>query len=280
MILLLAGTADGREIFSLLKEKGYPVVATVTTAYGAQALAGGRTAGARAPAGGANGADGADGAGGAVFSRALGAAGMAVFIREKKINAVVDASHPFAVRASANARRACKAAGVPYVRYERPMANLPEDPLIHAVRDFSRAARKAVSFGEPIFLTTGSKTLPVFVAEAKRAGKRVVARVLPAPEVLARCLALGLQPADLIALQGPFSYEFNRALLREYRAAVLVTKESGPAGGTEEKVKAALDLGIPVVLIKRPAARYPRVVSNYAELLGILENLPKGERWE
>ena len=94
---------------------------------------------------------------------------------------------------------------------------------------------------------------------------------MPDPDALAGRLALGLQPADLIAMQGPFSYELNAALLRQYRASVLVTKESGPAGGTDHKVKAAVDLGLPVVLIERSVKKYPLVVSNCRELLEVLD---------
>jgi precorrin-6A/cobalt-precorrin-6A reductase len=81
-----------------------------------------------------------------------------------------------------------------------------------------------------------------------------------------------LKPSEIIAMQGPFSYELNKALLIDYRASVLVTKESGPVGGTDNKIKAALDLGIPVILMERPVAAYPIVVSSCAELLEILRS--------
>lgn len=258
MILLIAGTAEGREIFSLLGKRGYPVVAAVATSYGVQALAG------EGPPERAW-----------VLNRALDEKEMVSLLKEKGIRVVVDASHPFAVRVSAHARQACALTGVKYIRYARPAAQVPEEPRIFPCRDFYQAARTAVSLGETIFLTTGSKTLPIFVEEARKHGKRIVARVLPAPEAVAGCLALGLAPADVIAMQGPFSYELNRAFFAACRAEVVVTKESGPAGGTEQKIKAALDLDIPVVLIERPAEEGPRPVSTYAELLRVLETLPK-----
>jgi len=256
MILLLAGTADGREIFAQLVRRGYPVVATVTTAYGAQLLAEERSGGETQ-----------------ILVRALGDRELAALIAEKGITVVVDASHPFAVQASANALRACRVTNAGYVRYERPSCPLPESPLLYRCRDFNEAARRAVSLGETIFLTTGSKTLPGFVAAARRYGRRLVVRVLPDPGVLAGCFALGLKPADVIALQGPIGYELNRALLSAYRAEVLVTKESGPAGGTAEKIAAALDLGVRVVVVERPALAYPLVVNSFADLMQALEAL-------
>jgi len=122
-------------------------------------------------------------------------------------------------------------------------------------------------------LTTGSKTLPGFAAAARRSGKRLVVRVLPDPGVLAGCFALGLKSSDVIALQGPVSYELNRALFCAYRAEVLVTKESGPAGGTAEKIAAALDLGMRVVVVERPVLAYPLAVNSCAGLLQALESL-------
>ena len=67
-----------------------------------------------------------------------------------------------------------------------------------------------------------------------------------------QALAAGFTPDRLLCLRPPFSREFNRAILREYRAEVLVTKASGLEGGVEEKVLAAGDLGIEVVMIRRP----------------------------
>lgn len=249
-VLLLAGTAEVHEILPALVESGLTVVATAVTSYGAQIL------NEYAP--------------GQVVARPLDGDGFVELMREKRVNVVVDATHPFASRVSKNAIRACKTLGVRYIRYERPACELPDHQLIFRCRDFQEAAQMAVSFGETIFLTTGSKTLDIFCEAARKAGKRLVARVLPEPGVLARCLALGLKPSDIVAMQGPFSYELNRVLLVDYGASVLVTKESGLAGGTDTKVKAALDLGIPVVLIERPGVEYPLVVRNCTELLEVL----------
>ena len=67
-------------------------------------------------------------------------------------------------------------------------------------------------------------------------------------------------------MQGPFGVEMNRAMLVHYRAEVLVSKESGGLGGTDAKLTAALELGVPVVLVQRPQIPYPRVVQDWAAL--------------
>jgi precorrin-6A/cobalt-precorrin-6A reductase len=250
MILVLSGTRDATEIIQLLKKEGLKVLATAVTEYGS-ALA--RKAGADQIIGGA-----------------LDEKGMAGLIREKGVTAVVDATHPFAVEASKNAMQACEESGVAYLRYERGPANLPDDPLISFVDGFDEAAQKASKQGDVIFYTAGSKGLDVFLKEA--GGKRIVVRVLPEENAIKRCLDLGIKPENMIAAKGPFSVEVNRAMMKEHGAEVLVTKESGSTGGVEAKVKAALTLKIPVVIIKRPKIEYRVTVDDYA---GVVEWISK-----
>ncbi|RJQ29440.1 MAG: precorrin-6A reductase [Peptococcaceae bacterium] len=232
MILVLAGTGDGRDIVRMLADRGKRVVACAATAYGGELLA---CSGAHV-----------------IIDQPLDKNELALLIERFRITAVVDATHPFAEAISAAAAGVCREKGMRYICYRRPALKLPENPLITFAADYQEAAEVAAAAGQVIFLTTGSKNLDVFLTAARAAGRRLVARVLPVPAVLTRCLELGLTAADLVAMQGPFSVALNRALLMEYRASVLVTKESGTVGGADTKVAAALDLGIPVVIIKRP----------------------------
>ncbi|MEI3167671.1 MAG: precorrin-6A/cobalt-precorrin-6A reductase [Lachnospiraceae bacterium] len=78
------------------------------------------------------------------------------------------------------------------------------------------------------------------------------ARVLPDSQVLKKCEDLGLHGAHIIAMQGPFSVELNCALLRTVQAGWLVTKEAGKRGGFAEKIEAARQCGVSVVVIRRP----------------------------
>lgn len=254
MILVLAGTREGREIAGLLRRAGRRVLATAVTAYGGGLLA---EEGAAARVG------------------ALSEAAMAALIRNERVRLVIDATHPFALTASANAVAACRSTGVPYVRYERSGTALPDHPLIRRVRSYDEAAALAAEPGQVIFLTTGSNSLEVFVTAAREKGCRVVARVLPQPEVLARCAALGLGPRDIVAMQGPFSRALNRTLYREYGASVVVTKESGDTGGVADKVAAALDLSLPVVVIERPAMVCGRVAHSYEDILKIASEVER-----
>jgi precorrin-6A/cobalt-precorrin-6A reductase len=164
---------------------------------------------------------------------------------------VVDATHPFAVKIGELARSVCRAHGLPLFRYLRPAGRLPEHPLVVTVGNVAEAA-SAAAVGATVFLAVGTRLLDELVAHPALKGRRLVVRVLPDPRSLERCLALGIPPGDIVAAQGPFTVEFNRAMLRHFRAEVLVTKESGRAGGLEEKLAAALAEGIRAVVIRRP----------------------------
>lgn len=245
MILVLSGTKDGSKIISLLKKNGCEVVASATTEYGA-GLA--KRAGADE-----------------VIARALDYSGMVETLRRKKVLALIDATHPFAAEASRNAIKAAKSAGVKYLRFERKWSRLPKSQSIHYAKNFSEAAKKAAKLGDTIFFAAGSRNLRVFL-ESITTKKRVVARILPDLRSLEKCFELGLAPSDIIAAQGPFSYALNKAMLKEFKADVAVTKESGAVGGVESKVKAALALKIPVVVVKRPEIEYPAMVHSYGEV--------------
>ncbi len=231
MILVIGGTAEGRVIARELAARGEGVLVSTATGYGFDLAV----------------RDGVPALKGRLDSGEL-----ADLIAARSIKVLVDASHPFAVEVSRNAAAACNLAGIRYVRYARPEVEIPGGPLVVKVEDYHEAARRACDLGRTIFLTSGSRTAPVFYGLARERGRRVVFRVIPDPETIRGLLAMGVSPADVVAIQGPFSEEMNVALIRHYRAEVVVTKESGREGGIREKISAALSLGLPAVVIKRP----------------------------
>ena len=176
-------------------------------------------------------------------------------IREKGISLILDASHPYAAIVSETAGAACTKAGIDYVRYERAEIPLPDyDKLYHAKDEFE-AADLAGQLGKSILLTTGSKTLATFVEAKALEGKEIWARVLPTSNVIKMCEDLGMKAKYILALQGPFSYEMNLAMIHDYHADVMVTKNSGLIGGSDTKLKAAMDAGISVIVIDKPKAK-------------------------
>lgn len=82
--------------------------------------------------------------------------------------------------------------------------------------------------------------------------ERLYPRILPMVETVQSALELGYQRNHLICMQGPFTYDFNVGLLKQIQASYLVTKDSGDIGGLEDKLKAAQDLGVTVLMIARP----------------------------
>jgi precorrin-6A/cobalt-precorrin-6A reductase len=154
--------------------------------------------------------------------------------------------------------QAAARAQIAYVRYERPSSALPaESDAIIVVPDVEHAARVCLQRGTRIFLTTGANTLQTFGEVI--AHKPVMARILPAVASLSQALEAGLKPAQILALRGPFSQALECALLREYGIDLLVTKESGAAGGLETKLAAAADVGVPAVVVSRPQLPYPNL---------------------
>lgn len=248
-VWVLAGTTEGREIIPLLKNRGYMVVATAATEYGKSLI---RKAGADI----------------ALRGR-LGLQDMMDMIKDRGITHVIDATHPFAQEASRNAIEACRQVGTPYLRLERGGVKI-NSPLIHRCHTFEEAAEKAAHLGKTIFCALGSNNLGVFVKAVDGRG-RIIARVLPTVEAMEKCHSLGLEPRDIVAVQGGGSLELNKALLKDSKAEVLVTKESGAVGGEDAKVKAAISLGLQVVLISRPKMAYPLAVKDYDEVLQWLE---------
>jgi len=163
MIMVLAGTQDGREIITALTEAGLDVVASVASEYGRRLVE-------------ANDIE--------IQSEALDAIDLEHFIRKRGIKLVIDATHPYAVEISQNAEKACAAAHVPCIRYDRPESPMPEYEKLHLVSDVNAAARLASELGKTIFLTTGSHTLKTFqTVLGARSDMRIIVRVLPQPEV-------------------------------------------------------------------------------------------------
>lgn len=274
MILLLGGTSDARLAASLLQERGYDVLLSVVSEHGAELARG--TTEEHPPEGDLQPAAAAPLGRLQVRVGALDETGLEALLESSE--AVVDATHPFAERISALARGACDRLGVPYVRLERPRVKLPEGVIL--VPDAATAAARAVESGgeSAILVTVGTRTLRVYVEAARTAARRLVARVMPAEESIAHCRELGLAPADILAMQGPTGAELDAALLRHLGAGVLVTKESGEAGGLNAKLEACRATGTVAIVVARPEGEAvdaqvtpARTVLSVDELLSHLE---------
>lgn len=170
-----------------------------------------------------------------------GAPGLADYLRAEAIDRVIDATHPFAARISANAAQACAATGVPRLMLVRPAWPRRPDDLWHPVATVDEAARRLPSLGRRAFLTVGIGESGAF---ATVAGVHFVVRLI-APRMLP------LADYQVVAGKGPFDPAAETALLRSHRIDVMVTKHSGGAA-TYGKIAAARELGLPVLMVARP----------------------------
>ncbi len=162
---------------------------------------------------------------------------------------VVDATHPYAHAVTENIRAACAQAGAEYQRLLRPRTEAQD---VVTVPDTAYAVEWLAAHPGKVLLTTGSKELDAYTA-VPDFKERLYPRVLPTPDVLQKCEALGFPGSHIIAMQGPFSKELNMALLRQTGASILVTKDTGKLGGFAEKLAAAQETGITVLMIARPS---------------------------
>lgn len=182
------------------------------------------------------------------------------FLFASKAAYCLDATHPYATEVTRNIYEACHDMSVSYIRVLRKegelfadskQKTLPEETgRVHMTASVKEAVEYLEHTTGTIFLTTGSKELEAFTYLSDYQD-RCVARVLPTVAVLEKCKELGFEGKNLIAMQGPFSEELNYQMFRQTNTAFVVTKNSGAAGGYQEKCEAALRAGADIVVIER-----------------------------
>lgn len=252
MILVLGGTSDALEVAAAIFSIRPDVMVSTATEYGSQVSLG-RFAGK-------------------IVSGKMDQHALRAFIVEQKISCVVDVSHPYAENISRTAIAVCQELAVRYCRYER-LAVAAEDGQIITCADFTAAGLLAESLPGNIFMTIGKNHIAQ-VLEKISDHSRVKVRVLPQSETILELEKMGLNADHIIAIKGPFSEEMNYLMFRESGAAVLLTKDSGTQGGTDQKIEAARRLGLKIILISRPEIEYPNKFSDQDDLLDYLRQLP------
>jgi precorrin-6A/cobalt-precorrin-6A reductase len=189
-----------------------------------------------------------------------GIAGLSDYLAAERMDAVVDATHPFAAQMSRHAAEACRARGLPLAAFTRPPWHPGEGDNWIEVPDMSAAVTALGSAPRSVFLTVGRLSLPAF-AEAPQ--HRYVIRTIDVPDGLDR-----LPNHRLIQARGPFDATAEEELMRREGAEVLVTKNSGGAA-TYGKMEAAGRLGLPVIVVQRPAR--PEDVPVLHDLYAVLD---------
>ena len=246
-IVIFSGTTEGRELSERLAAEGAEVVSCVASEYGKEIQ--GSLPGVRMLTGPLSGEEKEE------------------LLKDAEI--CVDATHPYAAHVTGTVREACEKTGVRYLRLLRESC-----PAEHAVEveDAAAAAAWLEKTEGNILLTTGAKELPCFAGLEK---DRLYPRILPTQENLRLCEEVGIPKKNIIAMQGPFSEELNAALIRQFGIAWLVSKDGGIPGGFPEKVQAAEETGIRMIVLRRPEDRG----MTYEEVLKIcLESIRDGRK--
>lgn len=263
-IWLIGGTQESADLAVAIAQVSFPCVVTVTTESARSLYPSAPTM--------------------QVLAGRLSKDEMEAFLETYGISCVLDASHPFAVEISQLAIATAQRHQIPYLRYERPALQKPENQFIS--KDFSE------KFGSEKFrsenqLHLGSSTSPITYLDSFQtlldgsylAGQRVLltvgyrplnlfrswhdrttlfARILPSETALKAAFAAGFMADRLIALRPPISADLERALWQQWNISMVVTKASGVAGGEDTKHQVAAELGTTLVVIDRPPILYPR----------------------
>ena len=224
-ILLFGGTTEGRVLAQKLLALGHAVTVSVATALGAEMLG--------------------DFPKDHILTGRLEQPAIARRLPDYAL--CIDATHPYAVEVTKNIQAACEATGTPLRRLLR-QESATEATWV-TVESTEQAAAFLQTTEGNILLTTGAKELPAF---ASLDPTRLYPRVLPTLESIAACEAANIPHRNIIAMQGPFSFALNQAMMEQFHIRWLVTKDGGAAGGFDEKAAAASAAGAQLVVIRRP----------------------------
>lgn len=241
MIWVIGGTKDSREFIERapLKER---LIVTTATEYGGKLL------------------DGIDKI--EVISKALTLEEMDIFVKENKIDMIVDLSHPYAVEVSKNAIEISKKNKIEYIRYEREVVEI--DGIIE-FKNIEDMINYIDSSEKRVLSTIGGNNIAKF--KNMRYLSNVYFRVLPKSEILKKMEECGILAKNIIAMQGPFSKELNIALIKQLNINCLITKKSGDTGGEREKIEASKETGIELLYLTKDEIQYPKVYYEMDKLI-------------
>lgn len=243
MIWVIGGTKDSRDFLEKFASADKNIIVSTATEYGGKLLEG-------LPV--------------KVISEKLPLETMRVFIEKNSIDIIVDMSHPYAFEVSKNAMRAAEEFSIPYYRFEREEIHIIPDRFSE-FKNIDDLVKYCDGLEGNILVTLGSNNIEHF-AEVKEL-KKFYFRILPKWDMVKKCEDNGILPKNIIAMQGPFSLNMNKAMIEQLNIKYLVTKKGGDTGGEKEKTDACNEKGIEVILLDKPKIQYPNCYNNIDELI-------------
>ena len=251
-IMLLGGTKDATEIIKHLK-KNYNtrILTTTTTEYGSKLAK----------------EVGSD----ETIGKALPKQEIKQIIKEKTIDLLIDATHPFAQHITQTSANIAKETEIRYIRFERPplnLENIDTKNIIYA-ESFEKAGEiiKNKFKHENILHFAGANTMEQILENISP--ERFYPRILKVQDSMEKCEKLKIPKTHIIEMKGTSTLEENKELIDKYNAKVIITKESGKTGGVIEKIQAANEKNITVIMINRPVIKElekENIIENIEEL--------------
>lgn len=254
-VWLIGGTSESAALAKIIAQAGVPCLATVTT----------EAARSLYP----------DFPQLQIWVGRLSPQSLPAFLQEHSIAAILDASHPFAVEISELAIAAAQKFTIPYLRFERDemgcgVWGVGRGGTEHQNREQAFDSVEALLASnclcqQRILLTLGYRSLPLFQSWQSQA--TLFTRILPSEVALKAALDAGFTSDRLIAIRPPVPIELERALWQHWQISTVVTKASGTPGGEDVKRQVAKELGVNLILIKRPPIIYPQQTDNLEKAL-------------
>ena len=251
-VFLLGGTKDSIHIIEHIKGNydSY-ILTTTTTEYGAKLAR--------------------EGGSDETIARPLPKDEITEIIQKNSFDILIDATHPFASHITQTSLSIAHELNIPYIRFERPATNLGDTDTsrVYYVNSFDEAGRlisEEFDKGNVLHFA-GANTMEEILEYVSV--DRFYPRILKVESSIEKCSQLGVDPDHIIPMNGAASLEENMDLIEKYDASVMITKESGEIGGVIEKIQAANEKDIAVVMIQRPEIENLNkndIVSNLKEL--------------
>lgn len=231
MIGFILGTSEGRKILSLINKYTDDIAVSTATTYGGELLKEFNIK--------------------VLNTKPLNKDEMLNWLKLNKIEVLVDASHPYAQEVTKTALECANALHIEVIRYERKGAleDIADETII-GVHNYNEAIEVIKKIDGNVLNTTGGNNVSKFLNLDFK--YRVIHRILPSPKVLSKIVEQGISIKNIIAMQGPISYELEKAFINQYNAKAILTKDSGIEGGTLEKYKAAKASNIKLIVIEKP----------------------------
>lgn len=243
MIWIIGGTKDSRVFLEKFASADKNIVVSTATEYGGKLLEG-------LPV--------------KVVSERLPLELMREFVEKNSIKTIVDISHPYAFEVSKNAMKVAEEFSIAYYRFEREEIHIIPNRFseFQNINDLLEYCDKLEG---NILVTLGSNNIEHF-SKLKNLEKFYF-RILPKWDMVKKCEDNGILPKNIIAMQGPFSLNMNKAMIEQLNIKYLVTKKGGVTGGEREKIDACNEKGIEVILLEKPEIQYPNCYRNIDDLI-------------